>query len=881
MIVSILRRAIAMFRRHRIDRDLDDELAFHLAMRHEDEIRRGRHPEQAPLVSRRRFGSVLNVKEQSKDAWLFAWLESVLQDVRFAVRGLRRAPTFALVAVTVLATGIGSTVAIFSVVNAVLLRPLPFKDSDRVVYIQGNRGSVRPGVMSLLVRTADLPWLRQESKTLSGFSILLPRAVKVDGPGMDGREATALRASISAAAFGLFDQRPFMGRGLEARDEEPNAELVLVLSYGAWQQYFGSAVDVLGRRLSLGGFPHTVIGVMPRGFAFPTPDVEMWSAWTLPPGNSVTVTIARLNDGVSLEAATAEMNALFVRLFPNFERPDLPPPLKLVPIKQQMVAPVRSALLVMLAAVGLVLLIACSNIATLLLARAAGRRREIAIRSSLGAARWRIGQQVLTESLALGGLGGIAGTTVAYGLVRLLPALPLTQVPRLGEVKVDAAFLLTALTTTLVTSMLFGSAPLLRLVGPRFAPTTRTDAGFSASSAPTLGRSRSRAALTVVQVALAVMLLIAAGLLGGSFAHLARFDLGYDPDDVLTFTVPMPPTRYSDAEQQEVHAQLLERLQAMTPAKAAITARLPTQPGGTFGGLLQVPGAPEPIPAQLRPVSRDYFAVLRLPIIEGRGFDDTDRPGQAPAVVISRHLASALPEGGAPGRTVQLRGPFEGTPLRVVGVVGDVVANSVEAVVRPDMYILLEQLPAGPQFQNQLRSAFYIVRADADPTSLVPTIRGLVQQIDSGLSVDNISTLRELVSASVAQPRMNAVLLGVFAGFAVLLTAIAMYGLLAYMVTERTQEIGIRMAVGAGASDVLILILRQSVLLVLPGILLGLGGAAMLTRYLETMLFGLTPLDPRTFGLVPVAVFLVMLLASYLPARRATKVDPIVALRCE
>jgi putative ABC transport system permease protein len=585
---------------------------------------------------------------------------------------------------------------------------------------------------------------------------------------------------------------------------------------------------------------------------------------------------------VSLEAATAEINTLLVRMYPMFGRADLPPPLKLVPVKQQMVAPVRSALLVMLFAVGLVLLIACSNIATLLLARAAGRQREIAIRSYLGAARWRIGQQVLTESLVLGLAGGLAGTAVAYGLVRLLPAMPLAHVPRLDEIKVDETFLLTGLVTTLVTSLLFGSAPLLRMIDRRFAHTTRTAAGFSASSAPSLGRNRSRTALTVVQVALAVMLLIAAGLLGGSFVHLARFDLGYDPDDVLTFTVPMSPTRYSDARQREAHAQILDRLQAMTTARAAIAARLPTQPGGTFGGLVQIPGSAERVPAQLRPVTRDYFDVLRLPILEGRAFDDSDRPGQSPAVVVSQHLAAAFPEGRALGRTLQLGGgPFERIPLRVVGVAGDVVASSVEAVVRPDMYILFDQSPTGPQFQDPLRSAFYILRTDADPTSLVSTIRGLVNQIDSGLAVDNISTLRDLLSASVAQPRMNAVLLGVFAAFAVLLTAIAMYGLLAYMVTERTQEIGIRMAVGAGAGEVLTLILRQSVLLVVPGILLGVGGAAILTRYLETMLFGLTPLDPRTFVIVPIVMFVVMLVAAYVPARRATRVDPIVALRCE
>jgi putative ABC transport system permease protein len=777
----------------------------------------------------------------------------------------------------VLAIGIGGTVAMFSVVNAVLLRPLPFKDSDRVVYVQGNRGAPnRPGVMSLIVRTADLARLREGSRNLSGFSVYFPQEANLDE---FGEGATVLRASISSAAFNLFDERPMLGRALESQDEDPGAELVVVLSHGAWQRYFGGAGDVLGRRLTLNGSPHVVVGVMPRGFSFPTVDVEMWSASTLPPGNSVMPTIARLNDGVSIEAATAEINALLVGMYPVLYRPDLPPPLKLVPVKEQMVAPVRTALLVIFAAVACVLLIACSNIATLLLARAGGRRREMGIRTALGASRWRIGQQVFIESVVLGAFGGVAGLSLAFSVLRLLPSLELTHIPRLAEVRVDGAFVGGVLAMTLLTSVLCGSTPALRMMGRRFAQ-IRSDVGFSATSSPSLGRNRGRGVLTVIQVALAVMLLIVAGLLGGSFVHLARFDLGYDPDDVLTFTIPMSPTLYSDAEQTVIHGHVLDRLHTTTRSQAALTARLPTQPGGTFGGLLQIPGLTERVPAQLRPISRAYFDVLRVPLLEGRGFGDIDRPGQTPAVIVSRHLAAAFPDGRALDRVVRLNGPFANIPMRVVGVAGDVVASSVEAVVRPDLYILVDQLPVGP-LQGQLRSAFFVVRSGADQASLIPAIRSLVHQIDSRLNLDRVSPLRDLVSASVAQPRTNAVLFGIFGAVAILLTAIGMYGLIAYVVTERTQEIGIRMAVGADGGDVLALVLGQSALLVLPGTLLGLGGAAALTRYLETMLFGLTPLDVRTFAIVPGFVILVMLAASYIPARRATRIDPLMALRCE
>jgi putative ABC transport system permease protein len=880
---AFLRRFLALFRRRRLDRDLDDELAFHLAMRREEQGRQGVALADADIAARRQFGNVLRVKEDARDAWVLAWLEDVLQDVRFALRGFRRSLTFSLTAVLTLCVGIAGTVTIFSVVNAVLLRPLPFKDSDRVVFVQGATSS-RPDRVSLLVPTADLPQLSRESTTLSHFSTLETLSVKLGDLGDDGDAPVALRAWISPAAFELFDQRPLFGRALEPSDARPGAEPVVVLSYRAWQRYLAGAGDVVGRRLTLNGLSHVVIAVMPRGFAFPTPDVEMWSAWThVPPaGVSVaTVTIARLKEGVSLTAATAEINSLFINMHPLFGRSDRPPPLKLVPIKQQIVAPIRTALLVALTAVVFVLLIACTNVTTLLLARAATRQREMAIRTALGAGRIRLGQQVLVESIVLGVLGGAAGASVAFALVRLLPAVGPIYVHRLADVRVDGSFLVAALVTTLSASVLFGCAPALRVMRPKWARTPQKYSGFSASSSPSLGRNRTRAALTVLQVALAVMLLIAAGLLGGSFVHLARFDLGYVPDDVLTFTVQVPPTRHSDSERRTIYAQLFERFAASSGVSSvAVAARLPTQPGGSFGGRLGVPGSAEPVPAQLKPVSHNYFDVLRIPIVDGRRFDDTDRPGPTMAVIVSRRLAAAFPDGQALHQTVQLNGPSGSLPLRVVGVAGDVVANSVEAVVRPDMYVLFDQVPVGPGFQP-LSSMSFLVRSDGDPGAIVRTVRNVVRQTDPRLRVEDVRTLDDLLSSSLIQPRTNAVLLGLLALVAVLLTAVGIYGIIAYVVTERTQEVGIRMAVGAEQGDVLALIMGQSALLVVPGIMIGLGGAAALTRYLETMLFGLTPLDIRIFGGVPVLVVAVMLVASYLPARRATRIDPVAALRCE
>jgi predicted permease len=519
---ALYRRLLALFRRYRLERDLDDELAFHLAMR-ETEHQQGESKESS-WRTRRRFGNVTRVKEQARDAWTFQWLESVLQDASYAFRQLRRAPGFTAVALLTLALGIGANTAIVSLVNGVLLRPLPFTDSDRVVYIAGNVPS-RPEIMTLPVRMREIPELRKESKTLSGFSTLFVQPSVLEEI-VSGEPLKTSRAMVSPTVFNVLEARPILGRVLDAHDEQPGSQLVSVLSYAAWQKYFAADPSVIGTAASLDGMSYTIVGVMPRGFVFPTPDVEIWSAMQLPPsGNIAAVVIARINDGFSRETAAAEINTLFIRMRQRelATRPgDTPPPLKLVSVKEQMIAPVRPALLVILAAGGLVLLIACSNIASLLIARAAARRREVAVRIALGAGPARLIRQVLTESVVLALLGGVAGTLVAYSGVRLLGALEGARIPRLAEVQLDAAFLIIALATSLATGVLFGAAPALWIARSR-VDRILTDRPFGGIIAFTfLGRNRARHALAIVQIGLAVVLLIAAGLLVGSFVNLAR-----------------------------------------------------------------------------------------------------------------------------------------------------------------------------------------------------------------------------------------------------------------------------------------------------------------------------------------------------------------------
>jgi predicted permease len=823
--------------------------------------------------------SDVTLEKKVRDAQTIRWIESVMQDIRFAIRSLRRSPGFTSVAVLTLALGIGANTAIFSVVHAVLLRPLPFTDSDKVVYIVGNVPS-RPEVMTMRVPMSDLPRLRSESRTLSNFSTMSVQPTTLTWTGSIDPVKTS-RASISPAVFEFLATRPIVGRVFASSEEQPGSQLVAMLSYSIWQTHFAADPTIVGRSITLDGMTHTVTGVMPRGFAFPTPEVHVWSAMQLPPSaNLVALIIARVKDGVSIETAAAEINTVFIRMHqrqPQGDTGGAPPPLRLISVKEQMIAPVRQALLVMLGAVGLVLLISCSNIASLLLARSVARRREIEIRISLGAGPGRLVRQVLTESVVLALLGGMAGSLIAFGGVRLL-ALD-SEIPRLAEVRVDISFLLVVLMTSICTGLLFGSAPAGRLARFRFEQAV---VGKNVSAVSLLGRNRARNVLTVFQVGMAVVLLTGAGLLGGSFVNLARVELGYDTDRVLTFEVPMPRGRYNDEERNAIQEALIERLKAINGiVAAAITDRLPTQPGGAFAGLLQVPGTLARIPVQLRPVSSDYFDVMRLRLVEGRTFEDTDRPGQAISLIVSQQVAAGFPEGRLLGKIVRLNGPFEAFDMHVVGIARNVLTSGLEQTPRADVYVKLEQWPAEPRFQSMLRSMRFVIRAENNPMRLVPTIRSLVVQTDQRLFIDNISTMQQLVANTTARPRTYALLLGVFSLVAVLLAGVGIYGLTAYIVTERTREIGIRMALGAERADVVRLVLSHSSSLGGLGIILGLAGAAAVTRYLDKLLFGLSPLDPRIFATVPVVFILIILAASYVPTRRATKVDPLVALRCE
>lgn len=864
-----------------------------------------------------------------------AGLESATRDVRVALRGWLRAPGFVAAAVTTLALGIGANTAVFSAFYAVMVRPLPFTDSDRVVYIAGPAAPSDPSVPTWVLPMVDIPRLRAESKTLSSISVLMLADAPVQGV-RDGETVEMRQALISPEVFELMGVQPALGRLFGPHDEGEGAERVAIVSYATWQDLFAGDPNLVGRRITTAGYVQTIVGVMPRGFAFPSPDFQMWSVAELPsvlveraskPADAPTIvgprsteagtpsqdttskgrgrsesasrtdvdsgmtaamvgrmtapTIARINPGVALETATAEVNTLFLSMHPELAPAiarGMPPPIRLMYVKDVTVAPVRAALLMLAAAAALVLFIACSNVAWLLLARAIGRRNEIGVRIALGASGGRVIREVLTESVMLALFGGLAGILLAILGLQLLRVLHGDMLPRLAEVHVDGAFLLISVASSVVTVVVAGVLPGIRIARFRLVPLGREAVADGAVTGGALGRE-SASVLTIAQVGSAVVLLITAGLLLRSFVGLARLDLGYDPDRVLTCRVRMPPN-HPTAEQSRIFSQLLERLGAVPGVVAvATTGRLPTRPGGVASGLLQLPGTPTRVPVNVTPASATYPEVMRLRVTAGRWFDRQDQPGGQVAIVISQQVAASFPDGRAIDSLVQLNGPWEGIPLHIVGVVENTLTGGLDSVLKPDVYVSLDQWPA--ELPSPLRSAFIAIRHNDAPMALAPIVRNLVSQIEPSASVDQIVSMQELVSRNTERPFAYAALLGTFAVVAVVIALVGIYGFVAYIVSARSYEIGVRMALGARQGQILRLVLGSSVTVTVVGVVLGLVAAAATTRYLKAMLFGLTPLDVMTFVGVTVTFVAVAILAAYGPARRATTVDPLVSLRSE
>jgi putative ABC transport system permease protein len=811
-------------------------------------------------------------------------MSGLFQDLRYALRQLRKSPGFAVVAVTTLALGIGANSAIFSVIDAVLLRPLPFHDPGRLVAVK----TTEPGRLDNIGVSypAFLDW-RSRNHVLDGIS-----AFRVDDFTITGRSEPAhlTGAVVSANMFSVLGVAPVIGRDFVPAEDNPTGTgLPIILSHSLWQNRFGSDPNIAGQSLTVDGNPFTVVGVMPAGFQFPvqrTP-VEFWTTIALDAQGSNPMTaqrgaayldaIARLKPQVALATAQTEMSELQSAV--NMQYPEnRPKGISIVSEADAVVGDMRRGLYILFGAVGLVLLIACANLANLLLARATARNREISVRSALGATRWMIVRQLLTESLLLAVAGAAAGLGLASWGVRILTALAPDDLPRITESGLNLQVLIFTTLVAIFTGILFGLVPALQAAKPDLAASLK-EGGRSGTE--TVTRSRLRSALITTEMALAIVLLVAAGLLLRSLLGLGKVDPGFAKNHVITFGLDLPG-RYGQPERVEFYRSLLAQVRA-TPGVHSASAAFPLPlSAGDVKTSFEVEGRPvkgSELPVTtLHVIDNDYFLTLGIPLLRGRAFNlQDDAEGATPVVIISQTLAKQAFFGEDPiGRRIKpdISSGKNNAPMRVVvGVAGDVKAEGLGSPSIAESYVPYAQLPFAPMS--------VVVRTEIAPANMVPTLTTEVQSLDSALPLLHIKTLDEYVSDSIVGTRFEAVLLGTFGILAFLLTAVGLYGVISYTVAQRTRDIGIRLALGADRNAILGMVVKNGTLLAGAGTLIGLATAFLLTRLIASLLYGVGPTDPLTFLCVPIALIAVAMLASYVPARRAAKVDPMVALRYE
>jgi putative ABC transport system permease protein len=803
---------------------------------------------------------------------------SLLRDLRFALRQLRRAPAFTTAAIACLALGIGANTAIFTVIDVVLVRPLPYPDPDRLVMVwessaerKRERNSVAPANY--------LDW-KAENDVFERLAGVYAIRVNLTGAG-DPVEVPA--QSATAELFPLLGLRPILGRAYTPDEDAPGAPAVVVLSYGLWQRRFGGARDVIGQSISLDGTPHTVIGVLAEGAGIegePQPP-DLWVPFQLNPATDYRVSsgrymrvLARLKPGVSRDRAQAAMATIAARLEERYPQFNSGWSVNLVPLREQVSGAVRRPLVVLAGVVGLVLLIACANVANLQLAQATARRRETAVRAALGASRARMVRQFLAESTLLALAGGAAGALLAVWLTAGLAAKGSTDIPRLGEFHVDGAMLAFTLALSLVAGILFGLVPALH-AGRIDLHESLKDGARGLSG----GGGRTRSTLVTAQVALSLVLLVGAGLLLKSFARLQDVDLGFDPDHVLTARVTLPEGRYDTPEKQAAFfGALLPQVRTLPGVQTAGAINWLPLSGLRSATGFWFEGRPLPAPGErpgtdVRAIDPEYFRAMGMPLLEGRPLAASDGPGQPRAVVVSRSFVERyLPGQTAIGQRIVM--PWGDTLVgTIVGVVGDVKHTGVDSAANATVYWAVGQFPS-----NVMN---LVIRTDRDPGPLSSALVARVHALDPQLAVADVRPLEAYLGDSLARRRFSMTLLAGFAGLALVLTAVGLYGVMAYSVVQRTRELGIRLALGASRTTVLREVLARGLGLVAIGIVVGVAVALAFTRVLGVMLYDVSTTDPMVFGGIIALLTLVGATSSYVPARRATRVDPMVAIRSE
>jgi putative ABC transport system permease protein len=879
--------------RHRRDLELAAEMESHLQMHIADGVRSGLAPEEARRQAVLALGGIDQTKENYRDRRGFPALEAVIQDVRFGLRLLRKNPGFTAVAVITLALGIGANTAIFSVINAVLLKPLPFEQPDRLVKVYHTPPQTSfPGIPTFSVSPANFLDWRTQSRAFEGMAAYGFRRYTLTGKGRPEAISIGL---VNSDLFSILRARPLIGRVFLEDEDEPGRDHEVVLTYSFWDEHFGADREIVGKNIELNGEPFTVVGVMRPGFDFPivrNPSlrVHLWKpmAWTdverVVRDMHNYLVVARLNDGVTLKQAQAELNAISSRLVQQYPKDDKGWGAIAIPLTEDLVGEIRPSLLILLGAVAFVLLIACANVANLLLARTLSRRKEIAIRAALGAGRGRLLQQALSETLLLAFAGGLLGLIFAHYGLELIVNYLAQRLPRYREIGLDGEVLAFTLGVSLVTGFAAGLLPALRLAKEGSNQALKESAGQVSSDA--VG-SRTRSVLVASEVALSLMLLIGAGLLIRSLWALRNVNPGFDPNRVLTMSVAIPPAKFAQPAQQiGFFRDVLERVLAVPGVETAgMNDDLPLGDGSHEPILAEgwpvVPMADLP-EVDVRIISPGYLSAMHIPVLRGRDFEDSDAESRAGVVLVSQSMAKQFwPNENAIGKHVTLYFYPQMTRV-VVGVIADVKEDGLNQKRAPvGLYFPLAQLTAPKGLQWQSFGMDLVVRTAQNPSSIAEALAEAVHGVDPEVALLNVRTMEDLVSASLSPQRFTMLLLAAFAGLALLLATIGIYSVISYSVSRRKHEIGIRISLGASPADVLLLVLRQGMMLAAMGLVIGIIGALVLSRLMATIVYGVKPSDPLTFVAVPLLLTCVAVVACYIPARRAMRVDPAVALRHE
>jgi predicted permease len=883
MLGEMRRRIASLFRRERFDRELSEEMRLHREMRETEQRAGGANGENARAAARQRFGNDLRLREESREMWGWKWAEDFAQDVRYGARSLRKNTGFTTVAVLTLALGIGANTAIFSVVNAVLLKPLAMKDPSRVVFLLETWRDIFPDVS-----VGNFADVRQQNNSFENLCATHSAAFNLSTSETPERVYGEI---VTADYFPTFGVQPIAGRVFSASEDKPGGAPVVVISERLWRAQFHMDPAIAGQILRVNGMQSVVVGVMPRSFDPLLQKSDVWIPAAFTPAQIANHddhflnVVGRLKAGVSMGQAQSELNVIALRLQQQYPMDDKDRGFRLTLLSTTLLGDQRLSLWLMLGAVGFVLLIACANIANLQLVRSRGRQKEIAVRVALGASPQRIVRQLLAESLVLGIASGLVGVLLAFWGVSWIIAGGPAGVPRLDESRVDATTLGFAIGVTLLCSILFGLAPALRSASTRLSEAFKEGTGNSSGS-----RDRVRSILVIGEVALAMVLMTGAGLLLRSAMLVSHLDPGFDTSSLIVGRVGLQDAGYHDPA---VARQTFERMMGAVSAlpeveSTAVVSRAPMAGGGGSNGLIPEGRPIDPssvINANLRIVSSNYISTVRIPLKAGRMFTAQDTRDRNFVAIINEKLARTMwPNENAIGKRFAC---CESSPNRrnvpvwheVVGIVGDVRAWGLDREIQPEFYLPLAQMP--PSSWDWIGRTMDIVARTRGTVNPANELRIAVAGVAPGMPIYQLSTMREKISGTLEQSHFDTFLLGIFAATALLLSSVGIYGVLSYMVSQRTREIGIRVALGATPSHVMRGVLWDGARLAIGGLAFGLVGALIGTRALSTMLYGVKSTDAITFAIVSLALAAVALLASYLPARRATKVDPIIALRYE